>query len=382
MVNQHGEFEAYLSLLARFLKLSARQRDDIRRELESHLADAVEQAMEQGLSRDAAIQQAIEEFGDAAELASRFRQIGKTRRWIMRSTAVAACALATFAGFHLFAPDRQIGSLAAKDDPTLRAGLDSGARPVAIEDRQAVAVEDARIEAALNKAVAQVEMSDVPFERFIEWLEAQTQANVVVQWRAIEESGALPRDYPINLKLRNVSLARVLDLVFASVRDLEISYSIDDGVLVIGPVESLDRRQLLVVYDVRDLLEGIAAGYPSSASGQSGAPANTDGPSNRGNDSWINRNRGSAAQETTATGGAATVVSVTNAAGAGTRAQSELCSLVLYTVRPEGWDANGGRSAMRFINDTLVVRAPKSVHRELRELLEGLRTVMRNRASS
>jgi hypothetical protein len=37
-----ADFESYLDLLSRFLRLSRRQREDIRRELRAHLEDAIE----------------------------------------------------------------------------------------------------------------------------------------------------------------------------------------------------------------------------------------------------------------------------------------------------------------------------------------------------
>ncbi|MBL8878094.1 MAG: hypothetical protein JNG88_03150 [Phycisphaerales bacterium] len=374
-MNHHNEFESYLNLLTRFLRLSARERASIRRELESHLAEAVEDAIERGVPREAAIQQALEEFGDAAELASRFRQIGRTRRWVMRSTAIAACALVMFAGFHLFAPDRQIGSLAAGDEAAQGSGGARGPQPAVSRDerRDQLVEEDERIEAALSKPVEQIELQDVPFEQFVEWLQAQTNANVVVQWRAMEETGAIPRDFPISLKLRNVSLSRALDLIFAASRDVELGYAIDDGVLVIGPMDSLDHRLSLVVYDVRDLLESI------TEPAQAGGAASADDAKSSNTVNWGSMGRGD--RGSNATQNAVAQQQSSNAVNAGTRAQSELGALIVHTVRPDAWDGNGGRAAMRFINDALVVRAPKSVHRELSELLEGLRGVMHKRAS-
>lgn len=90
------EFELYLSLLSRFLRLKAGQREEIATELRDHLEERLSDLMEQGVTREAAIQAAIDEFGGAAALAQHFTlaaQIRK-RRMIMRFTLGGVAALA------------------------------------------------------------------------------------------------------------------------------------------------------------------------------------------------------------------------------------------------------------------------------------------------
>ena len=77
------DYDAYLSLLTRFLRLSPSQRDEIRRELRAHMEEAIEAQLECGVPRDEAVRRALEDFGDAAELAARFSSIGSRRRWII-----------------------------------------------------------------------------------------------------------------------------------------------------------------------------------------------------------------------------------------------------------------------------------------------------------
>src|SRR5882757_1476808 len=90
------DFELYLSLLSRFLRLKYAQRDEIADELRDHLEARLEELAARGLSRDEAIRAALDEFGDAAELANHFTQVAhiRKRRLIMRVTFGTITALA------------------------------------------------------------------------------------------------------------------------------------------------------------------------------------------------------------------------------------------------------------------------------------------------
>ena len=95
------EFELYLDLLGKLLKLTPEQKSSISDELRDHLEERFEELVQSGQSRDDAIRQAIDEFGDAAGLAVDFTKVSqkKIRRAIVRTTAVttAVTALAVVA---------------------------------------------------------------------------------------------------------------------------------------------------------------------------------------------------------------------------------------------------------------------------------------------
>src|SRR5438552_12305069 len=90
------EFENYLTLIGRLLRLSAAQREAIGAELRDHFESRLTELTARGLSHEAAVQIALEEFGDAAGLAAQFSRIAQTRkrRLIMRCTLASATALA------------------------------------------------------------------------------------------------------------------------------------------------------------------------------------------------------------------------------------------------------------------------------------------------
>lgn len=96
-----NEFELYLALLAKTLRLNDKQREAIARELRDHLEQRLAELTEAGYPRYEAIKLALDEFGDASALATdltRPRQHLQRRR-IMQSTfgTLAACAAVTFA---------------------------------------------------------------------------------------------------------------------------------------------------------------------------------------------------------------------------------------------------------------------------------------------
>ncbi len=95
------EFELYLALLSRFLKLSPEQCAAISDELCDHLEERFSELCRDGLSREDAIQRALEEFGDASHLASHFSKLTKQRRrrLVMRCTlaSILVASVAIFA---------------------------------------------------------------------------------------------------------------------------------------------------------------------------------------------------------------------------------------------------------------------------------------------
>ncbi|MEM8782346.1 MAG: permease prefix domain 1-containing protein [Planctomycetota bacterium] len=98
------EFEHYLSLLARMLRLTPSQRDAIADELRTHLEERLDELQQEGHDRDEAIRLALDEFGDANALAADFALTArrttqrKTRRRLMQTTAgtLIAAAAVTF----------------------------------------------------------------------------------------------------------------------------------------------------------------------------------------------------------------------------------------------------------------------------------------------
>jgi hypothetical protein len=307
-----ASFEAWLALLTRFLRLSPKQREEIRRELRSHLEDAIESEMARGASREQAILKVLEDFGDAAELAHRFRHTHAARRWIMQGTLAAACLAILAIGTSLIVPhsahpvQAQQNAAPPKDGAT----------------RVVPAASDEFLEDALDKILPEASFQEAPLEALLAWLGDQSGLNIVVLWNALQDFGINP-DHTMTLNFKKVSTRTALALIFADLRtSAELSYDMLDSTLVIAPGDRF--RMVVRVYDVADLLAADQA-EPAAEAEEVSAHA------------------------------------------------ASLVELVTDTAYPESWEQNGGEGTIRVFKHKLVARNYGWAHREIRELLRQLR---------
>jgi protein involved in polysaccharide export with SLBB domain/beta-lactamase regulating signal transducer with metallopeptidase domain len=88
----------------------------------------------------------------------------------------------------------------------------------------------------LDKKLPEVNFPAVPFSDAIDFLRDVTGANIVVAWNAIEGAG-LGRNTPVTVRVRDVSVAKGLELVLdaASTNQVKIRYTVDENVIRIAP---------------------------------------------------------------------------------------------------------------------------------------------------
>jgi len=240
------DFEAYLNLLSRFLRLSRGQRDEIRRELRTHLEAALDDAAQRGEPRENAILRVLNDFGDAAELAAAFTSLEKRKRWIMRGTAMVACVALVIVALQLAGPD-SVRTVTAQSEP--RAAAPGGES----------------VEAALARVIPSVVYEEVPLAEALNAVRDFLGVNMIVRWKLLEDQG-VARDRPITLNLKNVKAERVLRLVLdEAANGAEIAYEVDENILTIAPREAFQRALKVRFYDVRDLL-ALDDAPPSEAS--------------------------------------------------------------------------------------------------------------------
>src|SRR5262249_37704618 len=146
-----------------------------------------------GLSREAAIREALEEFGDAAELANHFTQVSRTRkrRMIMRLTfGTAALLAASLLIATAFWP--QARDAAAPGQAVAQGFGAGGGNPPIRGGGPAVAVEEdskQAIEAKLSKRIGKLEFSGVPLAEAIEKLGDQIEVDILFDRTALNEEG-------------------------------------------------------------------------------------------------------------------------------------------------------------------------------------------------
>ena len=258
-----NEFELYLSLLSRFLRLNPAQQGEIADELRDHLEQRLEELSARGLSREQAIHIALEEFGDAAELAQHFTRAAHSRRrkLIMRYTTYGTAAVLA-AGILItaaFWPDTSPGPLPMPNRAVAQLpGGPGGGGGMAAAEVPAAAMRDeeearnADLEAQLRKPL-ECNFIEMTIDDAIQYIQDIAQIPLMVDRRAIqaaEESGnrqpALERS--ISLRLSNVQARTILEIVLEWGN---LGYSIRDGILVITTAE---RAHEIRVYNVRDLL--------------------------------------------------------------------------------------------------------------------------------
>ena len=104
------EFEAYLRLMSRFLHLSDKQREAIGRELRGHMEERFDDLVARGYTHEDAVSTILDEFGDAAALANDFGQIGRRRKWIVRSAAGTMAVAAAVVLVCLLLPTNRLPS--------------------------------------------------------------------------------------------------------------------------------------------------------------------------------------------------------------------------------------------------------------------------------
>lgn len=144
----------------------------------------------------------------------------------------------------------------------------------------------AKSQPRLGGGISEVEFSQSPLKDVVAFLRDFSGVNFHVNWRALETTG-ITRQTPVTVKAKNISIARVLDLVtdqLSAGRDRysSIYWLISGGVVKISTGEALDRTTSIKVYEVGDLLKVIPNFKGPKISVQNG-----NNNSNTGNNSSI-----------------------------------------------------------------------------------------------
>jgi hypothetical protein len=200
--------------------------------------------------------------------------------------------------------------------------------------------------AAMGRTVPDLNFTGVTLADAIEFLRDVSGANIHVNWQAIEAVG-VGKDTQINLHLRNIPLRKVLQLILreAGSGDL-LTFYIDDGIIEVTTKELADQDMITKIYPVDDLIMEVpdfdnAPDFQlqGSTTGGGSSGGNLFGGNIGGDDNNQGKTRAERAQE--------------------------LIDIIQAVIQPDVWDINGGRAAIRFLNGSLIVTAPRSVHEAL-----------------
>jgi len=109
-----------------------------------------------------------------------------------------------------------------------------------------------KIREALAKPATMIEFNETQFKDAIRWLADTHKINIEVDWPRIEEPPAhVKPDTPITRVLKGVSLGSALNLLLT---DLNLTYVMENEVLLITSIERAQRTSTPRVYNVAGLL--------------------------------------------------------------------------------------------------------------------------------
>jgi hypothetical protein len=210
--------------------------------------------------------------------------------------------------------------------------------------------------ASMSRSLPEMKFDGVALADCIDFLRDITSANIVVNWKALEGAG-VTRETLVNLKLRNVTLRKALNLICSEASGGDgITYTIDEGVIEITTTELANQQMYTRVYPVGDLLMEIPNfdNAPNFSLDQNqGGGGGRGGGGGGGNQGLFGGNGGG---------------NNTNEKDKGKtkdeRAE-ELLSLIRDVIYPDIWRDNGGTASIRMFRDNLIVTAPRMVHEAL-----------------
>ncbi len=258
MSNQ--EFENYVALIGKLLQLKPEQRDQIGGELQDHLQMRVADLVDDGMTKQSAISQALEEFGDAAVMAKNFQTVinMKRRRWMMRFATLATAGLFVVATLlmAMWPNNARFGA------PEFSTAQETTAEAKDKVEDSVVHLSDAttrnlKAEKALEQA-AFFDYDETPWSDIEEELEKTMGINIFLDDSAIDDS--LPEDEPLSMRLNDVTLAKGLDLLLGT---KNATYTIDEGIVVIisqDDAEDIERMRLKT-FDCRDIVSMLPKSF-------------------------------------------------------------------------------------------------------------------------
>ncbi|HEV8066843.1 MAG TPA: permease prefix domain 1-containing protein [Planctomycetaceae bacterium] len=304
------EFDLYLKLLARCLRLTSGQREQIADELRDHLEERLEELARAGVPREKAVVQALDEFGDAAVLAAHFTTIArlKRRRFLMRLSlgSVGALTAGLLIAFAFWPDNRAVRGperIVAQEKP--KAEMPKGEKPKAEKPKAekrprhgsgvtqrpsgsqnvalpaaAVPVLPSGLDHPLSSDVVQrskvetriVEALSQQVGFFIEpqslkdaldFIAARYQIPIMIDVKAIEDAN-VDMSAEVRGNAPGIALCDLLDLLLGQL-SAPLGYHIQHGVLMISTIDKINDHLETIVYDCRDLVSVASLEAPLAA---------------------------------------------------------------------------------------------------------------------
>jgi hypothetical protein len=313
------EFDLYLKLLAKCLRLTSGQRELIADELRDHLEERLEELARAGVPRERAVAQALDEFGDAAVLAAHFTTIArlKRRRILMRLSlgSVGVLTAALLIGYAFWPDNRALrgperivaqekpkalepakggSGLSVKPTPGSKTHKDNQAPvqkiPVGVNfapvehpsssDLAGLPLVEARIHDALHQPV-DFTIDPQSLKDALDFIAARYQIPILIDQKALEDAN-VDTTTEVKLSAPGITLHDAFQLLLGQLSS-PLNYDVIHGVLMISTEQKINDHLETIVYDCRDLIRLPAlAGTVTTDHGQADvfvtAPAEATAP--------------------------------------------------------------------------------------------------------
>lgn len=279
------EFDLYLRLMSRLLRLSKEQEAAIADELRDHMEERFTELLRAGLTREQAIERALGEFGDAAGLAREFSSLAwqKRRRfWTRVSLASAVTAAGVAIGLMSVWPRPALVPLIANP---LLADNEAGK----VEETPAASSDDASVPSEASGLVVHssvkaglprelmmpvtVDVVDVTLKELADFLSQQTSLPIKFD-AAVTEDGVNPEEARTKL-ITSGPLFEVLDRLFDDgIEGRSLAWTYRDGLIRITTQDDMVGRLFVRSYDASPLVaqgipvEAVAGLIPGATSGE------------------------------------------------------------------------------------------------------------------
>ena len=263
------EFELYLSLLVKLLRLSPDQKISIERELRDHFEERFEALVRKGMPRDEAIRRTLEEFGDVAGLANEFTSLSRKhiRRRIMQGTmATAGVAAAIVIWATLFrGPDPAVGpgpNVVAQDEGHVEPDAERNAE-VAVAAAPSISegdvewIDPGRFLSETLASPTELQFTGTPLREVISYIEDVHNLNILLDTATLSLEG-ITGEEEVTINMQQIPLHAVLDTILRSVNDVPLAWIQESEVLLITTKDRADGTETTQYYNARDLL---ADGY-------------------------------------------------------------------------------------------------------------------------
>jgi hypothetical protein len=205
----------------------------------------------------------------------------------------------------------------------------------------------------IDRTLPEMKFTGVTFGEAIDFLRDVSGLNMHVNWKALAEQNVTP-DTPVNIRLRAVSMRKVLNLLLSEAAGGDtLAWYVDGGVVEITTKELADRKMYTRVYPVDDLIMEVPdfANAPDFSL-QSTTEQGQGGRGGGGGGQGIFQNADSDRKSSEPT-------KTKQERG------EELVQLIKEMIQPDVWADAGGTATIRYFNGSLIVTAPRSVHEAL-----------------